>query len=92
MTKRFVTLAIENPGTCDAPYMSTLWHDGKIVGETLSGGWGHRVDKSLALGMLRADLTEPGTSIEVEIFGDRFTAIVQEDGAVWDPKNERLKA
>ena len=90
--KRFVTLALDNPGPCDAPYMSTLWHDGKIVGETLSGGWGHRVDKSLALGMLRADLTEPGASIEVEIFGDRFTATVQEDGAVWDPKNERLKA
>ena len=29
-------------GDCDAPYMSTLWHDGKIVGETTSGGWGYR--------------------------------------------------
>ena len=65
---------------------------GKILGETQTGGGGHREDKTLALGMLRADLTEPGASIEVEIFGDRFTATVQEDGAVWDPKNERLKA
>ena len=32
--KRFVTLVVENPGECDAPYMSTLWHDGGIVGET----------------------------------------------------------
>ncbi|UCI04963.1 GcvT family protein [Mesorhizobium sp. B1-1-8] len=90
--KRFVTLVVENPGDCDAPYMSTLWHRGGIVGETTSGGWGHRVDKSIALGMLRADLAEPGTAVEVEIFGDRFTAVVQKDEPLWDPKNERLRA
>jgi dimethylglycine dehydrogenase len=90
--KRFVTLTLESPGDCDAPYMATLWHGGKIVGETLSGGFGHRVDKSIALGMLRSDLSEPGTEIEVEIFGDRFKAIVQKDEPLWDPKNERLRA
>ncbi|WP_315923589.1 FAD-dependent oxidoreductase [Mesorhizobium sp. SP-1A] len=90
--KRFATLVIENPGDCDAPYMSTVWHDGRIVGETLSGGWGHRVDKSIALGMIRADLAEPGTTVEVEIFGDRFAATVQKDEPLWDPKNERLRA
>ncbi|MEP6566002.1 MAG: FAD-dependent oxidoreductase, partial [Mesorhizobium sp.] len=90
--KRFVTLIVENPGDCDAPSVSTLWHDGKIVGETTSGGWGHRIDKSIALGMLRADLAEPGTAIEIEIFGERFRAIVQKDEPLWDPKNERLRA
>ena len=90
--KRFVTLVVEKPGPCDAPYMSTLWHGGTIVGETLSGGWGHRVDKSLALGMIRADLAEPGTGVEVEIFGERFAATIQPDEPLWDPKNERLRA
>ncbi|ESW87914.1 dimethylglycine dehydrogenase [Mesorhizobium sp. LSJC269B00] len=90
--KRFVTLVVENPGDCDAPSVSTLWHDGKIVGETTSGGWGHRIDKSIALGMLRADLAEPNTAIEIEIFGDRFKAVVQKDEPLWDPKNERLRA
>jgi dimethylglycine dehydrogenase len=90
--KRFVTLVVEDPGECDAPYMATLRHDGKIVGETLSGGWGHRVDKSIALGMLRADLAEPGSTVEVEIYGDRFKAVVQKDEPLWDPKNERLRS
>jgi len=89
--KRFVTLVVENPGECDAPYMSTLWRDGAIVGETLSGGWGHRVDKSIALGMLRADLAAPGTGVEVEIFGERFAATVQDDKPLWDPENARLR-
>ncbi|MDW6020524.1 FAD-dependent oxidoreductase [Mesorhizobium sp. BAC0120] len=92
VTKRFVTLVIEDPGECDAPYMSTLWRDGAIVGETLSGGWGHRVDKSIALGMLRADLAIPGERVEVEIFGERFTATVQPDKPLWDPDNARLRS
>jgi dimethylglycine dehydrogenase len=91
VARRFVALAVE-AGACDAPYMSTLWKDGAVVGETTSGGWGHRVDRSLALGMLRADLTAPGTRIEVEIYGERCPAVVQPHTAVWDPENARLRA
>ncbi|MEO9337976.1 FAD-dependent oxidoreductase [Mesorhizobium sp. SB112] len=89
--KRFVTLVVE-AGECDAPYMSPVWHDGRIVGETTSGGWGHRIDKSIALGTIRADLAIPGQKLKVEIFGENFPAVVQEDQPLWDPKNERLKA
>jgi len=88
--KAFVTLIVD-AGDCDAPYMSPLWHDGKVVGETTSGGWGYRVNKSIALGMLRTDLAEVGTEIEVEIYGERRKAIVQEDQPLWDPANERIR-
>lgn len=91
VSKRFVLLTVE-AGDCDAPYMSTLWHDGKVVGETTSGNWGYRVEKSVALGMLRADLAVPGTEVEVEIYGDRFKATVHPDGPLFDPNNERLRA
>ncbi|MCP5073591.1 MAG: FAD-dependent oxidoreductase [Rhodobacteraceae bacterium] len=89
--KSFVTLIVD-AGDADAPYMSTLWHNGEIVGETTSGAWGYRVNASIALGMLRADLAVPGTEIEVEIYGHRCRAVVQEDQPLWDPQNERLKA
>jgi dimethylglycine dehydrogenase len=89
--KRFVTLVVD-AGGADAPYMSTLWHGGEVVGETTSGAWGYRVGKSIALGMLRADLTVPGTEVEVEIYGERRAAVVQADGPLWDPQNERLRA
>ncbi|KQY27122.1 GcvT family protein [Rhizobium sp. Root482] len=91
VAKRFVTLVVE-AGDCDAPYMSTLWHDGNVVGETTSGNWGYRTGKSIALGMLKADLAVPGTEIEVEIYGDRFRATVQPDQPLFDPRNERLRA
>ena len=91
IAKRFATLIVE-AGDADAPYMSTIWHNGKIVGETTSGGWGYRINASVALAMLRADLAIPGTVVEVEIYGERRRAVVQPDQPLWDPKNERLRA
>ena len=89
--KRFVTLVVD-AGDQDAPYMSPIFHNGEVVGETTSGDWGYRVNKSIALGMLRSDLTEVGSEIEVEIFGKRCKATVQADQPLWDPQNERLRA
>ena len=91
VTKRFVLLTVD-AGDFDPPYMSTIWHDGKVVGETTSGYFGHRTGQCIALGMLRADLTEPGTQVQVEIFGQKHAATVQPDGPLWDPKNERIRA
>ncbi|EKJ94894.1 dimethylglycine dehydrogenase [Bradyrhizobium lupini HPC(L)] len=91
VAKRFVTLTVD-AGEYDAPYMSTLWHGDTIVGETTSGGYGYRVNKSIALGMLRSDLHEPGIELEVEIFGKKYPATVQADEPLWDPQNERIRA
>ena len=91
VTKRFAVLTVD-AGDCDAPYMATIWHGDSVVGEVTSGYFGHRVGSSIALGMLRADLTAPGTALEIEIFGERCAATVQGDGPLWDPANERLRA
>ena len=90
VARRFVTLVVE-AGDADAPTMSTLWQDGRVVGETTSGAWGYRVGASLALGMLRADLCVPGTVVGVEIYGERCTAVVQQEGPLWDRDNVRLR-
>ena len=89
--KRFVTMIVE-AGDQDAPYMSTVYHGGEVVGETTSGDWGYRVDKSIALGTIRADLAVAGTELEINIFGRMCRATVQPDQPLWDPENERLKA
>ena len=90
--KGFVTMTIDNPGTEDAPYMSPIWHGDDVVGETTSGDWGFRTNQSIALGMLREDLNIAGTKVEIEIYGARYTATVQEDQPLWDPSNERIRA
>ena len=91
VTKRFCTLVIE-AGDQDPPYMSTIWHQGRIVGELTSGYYGHRVEKVIGFGMLKVEVNVPGTKVEVEIFGTRYPAEVQDDAPLWDPKNERIRA
>jgi dimethylglycine dehydrogenase len=92
VTKRFVTLTLDEAGPSDAPYMSTLWVGDEVVGETTSGAWGYRVNKSIALGMLRADLAVPGGKVEVDIYGTRYPATIAEDAPLWDPENARIRA
>ena len=91
VAKRFCTLVIE-AGEQDPPYMATIWKDGAIVGELTSGYYGHRVGACIGLGMLKVEVNVPGTVVEVEIFGQRFQAVVQADQPLWDPKNERIRA
>ena len=91
VTKRFCTLLID-AGDQDPPYMSTIWHQGAVVGEVTSGYWGHRIGACVGLGMLKAAVNLPGTEVEVEIFGVRHPAVVQADAPLWDPKNERIRA
>ena len=89
--KSFATLIVD-AGEQDAPYMSTIWHDGEIVGETTSGDYGYRVGASIALGMIRPDLNTPGTEVDINIYGQMRKAVVQPDQPLWDPQNERLRA
>ena len=89
--KRSAPLIVEAQG-CDAPPMATVWHNGQVVGEVTSSAWGYRVGASVALAMLRTDLTIPGTEVEVDIFGTLCKATVRSDSPLWDPKNERIRA
>ena len=90
VTKRFCTLVIA-AGAQDPPYMATIWHEGRVVGEVTSGYYGHRVQACIGLGMLAVEVNVPGTAVEVEIFGVRYPATVQPDQPLWDARNERLR-
>jgi dimethylglycine dehydrogenase len=91
VAKRFAVLKV-HAGAADAPYMSTIVKDGVVVGETTSGAWGYRVGHSVALAMVRADLAEKGSVVEVNIFGEMCRAEVLGCGPIWDAGNERLRA
>jgi 4-methylaminobutanoate oxidase (formaldehyde-forming) len=65
--------------------------DGDVVGRVTSGGIGYWLRKSIAYSYLPASLSEPGTSLSVEIFGDDIAAEVVRM-PLWDPKHERVKS
>jgi len=91
LTKRFAILIVDSP-EYDPLYMSTVWLGDQIVGEITSCGWGHRTGKCIAFAMLGIDHHAVGTELEIDVFGQRVKAVVQEDKALWDPSNERLRA
>jgi dimethylglycine dehydrogenase len=88
---RFVTLEVHGVTDADARGSEPIFHCGDLVGRTTSGGYGWRVEKSLALAMVRPDLGEPGTALTVTILGQDFAATVIPESP-YDPRNERLKA
>lgn len=85
----FVTMVVDD-GPADAVYLSTVFDGDKRVGLVLSGGYGHRTGKSIALCAVDKAYLAEGTSLEIEILGVRRPATVSAND-LYDPQNERLK-
>jgi dimethylglycine dehydrogenase len=85
-----VTLEVHDVEDADALGNNALTQDGVLIGRATGGGYGFRVGKSLALGMVSPEYAEPGTEISIEILGKEFGATVIADSP-FDPKNERLR-
>ena len=54
----------------------TVFFDGRPVGQISSGGYGHRVQMSLAYAYLKPEAAAPGTELEVQILGEKRRASV----------------
>jgi len=75
----------------DAVYGCPVILDDQTVGYTTSGGYGHCVNKSIALGYIRTDLAKPGTRVQIKVFGKlRDAEVVAEP--IYDPQNKKLRA
>ncbi|WP_029030346.1 GcvT family protein [Salinarimonas rosea] len=87
---RFVTLEVYDVGDADARGNEALLRGGEIVGRATSGGFGWRTGKSLALGMVRPDLGEIGTELDIVILGRPHRCMVIGESP-FDPENARLR-
>ncbi|MHB1219804.1 MAG: GcvT family protein [Alphaproteobacteria bacterium] len=75
----------------DAFTNGPIFANGSYAGVVASGGYGHSVKKSIALAYVAPDFAKPGAKLQVDILGDLRPATVCE-GALYDPRNERLRA
>ena len=87
---QLVTLEVRDVDDADALGNNALTVDGELVGRATGGGFGFRMNKSLALGMLKPELAEPGAEVSIEILGKDYSAVVIPESP-YDPKNERLR-
>ncbi len=88
--RKLVALAVEAEDSDPWGY-NPIFQGDRQVGMTSSGGYGHRVQKSIALGYVSQELADPGTRLEVEILGKMRPAEVVAM-PLYDPKNERMKS
>jgi sarcosine dehydrogenase len=95
LTKRLVTFVLDDPAALplgDEP----IWHEGRVAGWVTSAAFGHTLGRAVAMGYVRRPdgvdaACVAGTSFEIDIAGDRFTA----RGclrAPYDPDALRVKA
>src|SRR5579883_3494368 len=68
-----------------------IWHDGKVVGWVTSGGYGHSVNQSLALGYIPKELVLANDGFEIEIIGERRPA-KRLDAPIFDPQGLRMRS
>jgi dimethylglycine dehydrogenase len=91
-SNRFVTMEVHGISDADARGNEPIYNKkGKLIGRCTSGGYGWRINKSLALGMVRPEFGEEGSEIEVKILGDIYGATVVGESP-FDPENSRLRA
>jgi dimethylglycine dehydrogenase len=88
---RYVTFEVDGATDADARGGEPIHRNGVLVGRCTSGGYGWRIGKSLGLGLVRPDLGEIGTELEIEILGNRHRATVIPESP-FDPTNARLRA
>ncbi|MFO1169883.1 MAG: FAD-dependent oxidoreductase [Hyphomicrobiaceae bacterium] len=85
-----VHMAIEAADT-DARGAEPVLHDGKVVGATTSGAYGHRTGRSLAFAYVQPDYAVPGTPLTVQLLGEQRPATLL-TAPPYDPQNAKLRA
>ena len=90
ITTQLVYVEVD-PGDCDVRGGEPAIADGRVVGVTTSGGYGHYTRKSLGFAYVEPALAAPGTGFEIDLLGAPRAAKVLAQPA-HDPGNERLKA
>ena len=67
----------------------TITHRGKVVGVVSSGGYGHTVGKTIALGYLPASDAEDNDGYAIEVFREAIPA-TRLSKAAYDPERRRI--
>ncbi len=89
----FVTMEVHGVSDTDSDTRGSepIYSKGKLVGRATNGGFGWRVNKSLALGMVRPEFATLDTELEIKILDKMFKASVIAESP-YDADNLKLRA
>jgi 4-methylaminobutanoate oxidase (formaldehyde-forming) len=89
-SKRLVSILLEDPrSVCLGNEPVRI--GGEIAGRVTTGGYGYSIERSIAYAYVPPDRAEPGTAVEIDVFGDWIDGEIAQ-GPLFDPKGERIRA
>jgi dimethylglycine dehydrogenase len=88
--RKLIALAVQAEDA-DAIGDEPIYHEGEVVGWVTSGGYGHSVGQSIALGYVPVALAHATDGFAVEIIGERRPA-VRLPAAPFDPAGTRMRS
>lgn len=91
LRRKLVYLTLETDNV-DPEGNESIWHNGKVVGNTTSGTYSYSSNKSLAFAYVPTELSTEGQKLEVELLGKHYPAtIVQEPLVFTEPTRNRMQ-
>ena len=88
---KLVTLEVHNITDADVLGNNPIYDNGKVVGRATGGDFGFRLNKSIALGMVKPEVASTGQKLKIDILGKMYDATIL-DESPYDPKNDLLRA
>ena len=88
-SRRLVTLSVDATDA-DASGFEPIWLGDRLIGHTTSGGYGHCVGQSLAMGYVDTQLCDASARLEVTVVGQRRPARILSESP-YDPAGARMR-
>ena len=87
--QKLVTLEVAANGA-DASGYEPVWSDGNLVGFITSGGYGHTLNRSLAMALVNREQTEVGSDLAVHVVGvERAAKVIAP--SPYDPAGQAMR-
>ena len=90
-SNKLVTMEVHNITDADVLGNNPIYENGKVVGRATGGDFGFRLNKSIALGMIKPELATTGQKLKIDILGKMHDATIL-DESPYDPENKLLRA
>eukprot|EP00079_Xenopus_tropicalis_P012797 XP_002940239.2 PREDICTED: dimethylglycine dehydrogenase, mitochondrial isoform X1 [Xenopus tropicalis] len=89
LQRKLVYLTL-NTDNVDPEGNESVWHNGKVVGNTTSGTYSYSTNQSLAFAYVPVELSTTGQKLEVELLGNKYPAtVIQEPLVLTEPTRSR---
>ena len=84
-------MEVHNVTDADVLGNNPIYENEKVVGRATGGDFGFRLNKSIAIGMVKPELATTGQKLKIDILGKMHDATILDDSP-YDPENKLFKS